>query len=307
MALAEIVDSSSVDSCYNRAAQCCEKSRRFDEAEQLYNLTKNSEAITRLERTTSSNIKSDNDSKDRSADKTLLEKIANYCDASIDLFCELLKNNSVPESVNCLETSYSRLLNYCKSIGGMDSLMSTVLSKSNKVIQRLKSEVRANENTEDGKEHDRRIIKSYRNYLGLDFPEADNYDVFISYKSQDEIYARRVYEFLQSEGKKVFFACEVLPEMGKTEYRDAIMDALDHSQHLVLVTSRLDYITSNWVKEEWSFYVSKLIEDNHKGNIAIIEHDNANIEKKLLPPNLRYKQRFKLSNYKKSLLKYLEQ
>ena len=141
----------------------------------------------------------------------------------------------------------------------------------------------------------------------MDFPEADNYDVFISYKSQDEIYARRVYEFLQSEGKKVFFACEVLPEMGKTEYRDAIMDALDHSQHLVLVTSRLDYITSNWVKEEWSFYVSKLIEDNHKGNIAIIEHDNANIEKKLLPPNLRYKQRFKLSNYKKSLLKYLEQ
>lgn len=32
--------------------------------------------------------------------------------------------------------------------------MSTVLSKSNKVIQRLKSEVRANENTEDGKEND---------------------------------------------------------------------------------------------------------------------------------------------------------
>lgn len=85
------------------------------------------------------------------------------------------------------------------------------------------------------------------------------------------------------------------------------MDALDHSQHLVLVTTRLDYITSNWVKEEWSFYVSKLIEENHKGNIAIIEHDNANIEKKQLPSNLRYKQRFKLSNYKKSLLKYLEQ
>lgn len=307
MALAEIVDSSSVDSCYNRAAQCCENIGRFDEAEQLYNLTKNSEALKNLEYTKSSNIKSDTDSKDRSADKTLLEKIANYCDASIDLFYELLKNNSTPESINCLETSYSRLLNYCKSTGGMDSLMSTVLSKSNKVIQRLKSEVRANENTEDGKEHDRRIIKSYRNYLGLDFPEADNYDVFISYKTQDEIYARRVYEFLQSEGKKVFFACEVLPEMGKTEYRDAIMDALDHSQHLVLVTSRLDYITSNWVKEEWSFYVSKLIEDNHKGNIAIIEHDNANIEKKQLPPNLRYKQRFKLSNYKKSLLKYLEQ
>lgn len=134
----------------------------------------------------------------------MLEKIANYCDASIDLFYELLKNNSTPESINCLETSYSRLLNYCKSTGGMDSLMSTLISKSNEVMQKLKSEVRSNENTEDGKEHDRRIIKSYRNYLGLDFPESDNYDVFISYKSQDEIYARRVYEFLLSEGKKVF-------------------------------------------------------------------------------------------------------
>lgn len=72
-------------------------------------------------------------------------------------------------------------------------------------MQRLKSEVRANENTEAGKEHDRRIIKSYRTYLGLDFPESDNYDVFISYKSEDEIYARRVYEFLLSEGKKSVF------------------------------------------------------------------------------------------------------
>lgn len=307
MALAKIVDSSSVDSCYNRAAQCCEKGGRIDEAEQLYNLTKNSEALKRLERTTSSNIKSDTDSKDWIADNTLLEKIAKYCDASIDLFYELLKNNSIPESVNCLETSYARLLNYCKSIGGMDSLVSTFLSKSNDVIQRMKSEIKSDENIEDGKKHNQRIIKSYRTYLGLDFPESDNYDVFISYKSEDEMYARRVYEFLLNEGKKVFFACEVLPEMGKTEYRDAIMDALDHSQHFVLVTSRLDYITSNWVKEEWSFYVSKLIEDNHKGNIAIIEYDNANIEKKQLPPNLRYKQRFKLSNYKKSLLKYLQQ
>lgn len=118
MALAEIVDSSSVDSCYNRAAQCCENIERFDEAEQLYNLTKNSEALKNLEYTKSSNIKSDTDSKDRSADKTLLEKIANYRDASIDLFYELLKNNSTPESINCLETSYSRLLNYCKSTGG---------------------------------------------------------------------------------------------------------------------------------------------------------------------------------------------
>ena len=144
-------------------------------------------------------------------------------------------------------------------------------------------------------------------YLGLDFPESDDYDVFISYKSEDEKYARRVYDYLLESGKKVFFACEVLPEMGKTEYRDAIMDALDHSQHLILVSSNINYITSNWVKEEWSFFVSKLIEDNHKGNLILIEHDKANLNKKELPPNLRYKQRLKLSSFKNHLLRYLQQ
>lgn len=95
--------------------------------------------------------------------------------------------------------------------------------------------------------------------------------------------------------------------MGKTEYRDAIMDALDHSQHLILVSSNINYITSNWVKEEWSFFVSKLIEDDHKGNLILIEHDKANLNKNELPPNLRYKQRLKLSSFKNYLLRYLQQ
>ena len=61
------------------------------------------------------------------------------------------------------------------------------------------------------------------------------------------------------------------------------------------------------MKEEWSFYVSKLIEDNHKGNLAIIIHDDFKVDKNQLPPNLRYKQRLLMSNFKESLLKYLQQ
>ncbi len=297
LALVDLVEDDAKLDCYDRAANCCEKTGKWEEAKKLYSLSKNELALKRLE----NNTKSKEVISPKEVNQELLYKIANYCDASIDLFYELLKDNQSPEGLNCLKTSYTRLLNYCKTIGGMDDVISSALSKMKESEKEFaKGKLIVEETKND-------IIKQYRTYLGLEFPESDNYDVFISYKSEDEMLARRVYDYLLSEGKRVFLACEVLPDMGKTEYRDAIMDALDHSQHFVLVTSKLDYITSNWVKEEWSFYVSKLIEDNHKGNLAIIIHDDFKVDKNQLPPNLRYKQRLLMSNFKESLLKYLQQ
>ncbi len=297
LSLSDFVEGQAKLICYDRAADCCEKAGKWEEAKKLYHFSNNEQALKRLE----NNTKSKETIKPKEVNQELLYKIANYCDASIDLFYELLKDNQSPEGLNCLKTSYTRLLNYCKTIGGMDDVISSALLKMKE------SEKNFSKGNLVTKEVKNDIIKTYRTYLGLEFPESDNYDVFISYKSEDEMLARRVYDYLLGEGKRVFFACEVLPDMGKTEYRDAIMDALDHSQHFVLVTSKLDYITSNWVKEEWSFYVSKLIEDNHKGNLAIIIHDDFKIDKNQLPPNLRYKQRLLMSNFKESLLKYLQQ
>ncbi len=297
LSLVGLVEGEAKLNCYDRAANCCEKLGKWEEAKKLYHLSNNEQALKRLE----NNTKSKETIKPKEVNQELLYKIANYCDASIDLFYELLKDNQSPEGLNCLKTSYTRLLNYCKTIGGMDDVISSALLKMKE------SEKNFSKGNLVTKEVKNDIIKTYRTYLGLEFPESDNYDVFISYKSEDEMLARRVYDYLLGEGKRVFFACEVLPDMGKTEYRDAIMDALDHSQHFVLVTSKLDYITSNWVKEEWSFYVSKLIEDNHKGNLAIIIHDDFKVDKNQLPPNLRYKQRLLMSNFKESLLKYLQQ
>lgn len=295
LALVDLVEGEAKLNCYDRAANCCEKAGKWEEAKKLYHLSKNEPALIRTISKSKEVIKPEE------GNQELLYKIANYCDASIDLFYELLKDKQSPEGLNCLKTSYSRLLNYCKTIGGMDDVISSALSKMKETEAEFSKGIVSTDETNID------IVKPYRTYLGLEFPESDNYDVFISYKSEDEMLARRVYDYLLSEGKRVFFACEVLPDMGKTEYRDAIMDALDHSQHFVLVTSKLDYITSNWVKEEWSFYVSKLIEDNHKGNLAIIIHDDFKVDKNQLPPNLRYKQRLLMSNFKESLLKYLQQ
>ena len=298
LTLADSVEDEAKLNCYDRAALCCEKTGHTEKAKRLYKLSENEHAIERLSTVT---VSSGETNQETPSDLDLLHKIANYCDASIDLFSELLKNNQSPEGINCLKTSCYRLLNYCKTIGGFDDVISSALDKIKETETQFSNKAPSTEST------DFDVIKTYRTYLGLEFPESDNYDVFISYKSEDEMLARRVYDYLLSAGKRVFFACEVLPDLGKTEYRDAIMDALDHSQHLVLVTSKLDYITSNWVKEEWSFFASKLIEDDHKGNIALIVHDDFKVEKKLLPPNLRYKQRFLMSNFKNSLLKFLQQ
>ncbi len=46
---------------------------------------------------------------------------------------------------------------------------------------------------------------------------AAEYDVFISYKSEDAAQAREVYEFLQAQGLQVFFSRESLPRLGSDE------------------------------------------------------------------------------------------
>lgn len=279
---------------YKKAAECALYLGEDDEATRLFAEAhiEDIPSITQSQRLTLT----------RNNNDEVYINIVKYCDASIDLFQSMLGSAMSEEALNCLRANYKRLINYCKTVGGMEQYIDIILQKMEN-IEYIKVKKTLNENDID---YDRKI-KSYRNYLGLDFPEADNYDVFISYKSEDEALARRVFEFLIGAGKRVFFAREALPVMGKTEYREAIMDALDHSQHFILVTSNLAYIKSNWVKEEWSFFISKLIESAHKGNFALIVYDDCNVTPEALPPNLRYKQRFYMSNFKDCLLPYLEQ
>lgn len=283
---------------YERAIHCCKKANQFQEADRLTDL------IEKLKREDSDTADSKVVSEKIVWPKTtfenqdLYEKIAAYAGVTIELFEELLKNKGSAQGINCLKTSCYRLMNYCKSVGGMEDVISDILTK----MQSIESDFEQNKISSDNE----KIVKSYRTYLGLEVPEADNFDVFISYKSEDEMIARRVYEFLIENGKKVFFSCEVLPELGKTEYRDAIMDALDHSQHFILVTSKIDYILSNWVKEEWSCFVSKLIEDDHNGNFIMVIQDDCQIDKEMLPMNIRYKQRLMMSNFRDTLISYLQ-
>lgn len=142
--------------------------------------------------------------------------------------------------------------------------------------------------------------------LNVTYTYENFYDVFISYKSQDMPIARSVYDYLTSYGKKVFFSCSSLPEIGRDEYTDAIYEALDKSKHMVLITSDIQHVKSGWVKDEWCYFMGEVREGRKGGNVILVIHDEMVVNKKSFPPQLRHKEIVKMSEFQDKLLGYLQ-
>jgi len=230
--------------------------------------------------------------------------IADYCDSTIELFKQLMDNDLNTEVFNCIKTNYFRLLNYCKFTGNKENIIKNCLEKLKNVESEFENCKKNNETLESNS-----LSKAYRIYLGLDIPGSDNYDVFISYKSEDQKLAELVYEFLVSKGKKVFFSCVSLPQLGKSEYQEAIMDALHHSQHFILVSSKIQYINSNWIMYECKMFVNRIIEEKLNAQMLLLLQDDLadDLHKDDIEVyDLRYKQIIKMSNFRAELLPYLQ-
>ena len=188
------------------------------------------------------------------------EKIAGYCDASIELFREMIRQNLSPEGLNCIKVSYTRLLGYCKTVGGMEDVVRKCLKELADVEKKFETGGTAEGSSDTAK----KISRSYRMYLGLESLGIEHYDVFISYKSEDELLARRVYEYLLSRGKKVFLSRESLQKIGRDKYADTIYEVLDKTQHFLLVASRIDYISTGWIHDEWEYFTGEVREGRKK-------------------------------------------
>ena len=89
------------------------------------------------------------------------------------------------------------------------------------------------------------------------------YDVFISYKHSDEqgsltpdyAIAKELYENLNNLGYQVFFSSNTLEQIGSSRYKSDIDAALDTSKVMIVVLSKSEYASSQWVQYEWdSFY-----------------------------------------------------
>ena len=103
-----------------------------------------------------------------------------------------------------------------------------------------------------------------------DFPKPSLYDIFISYKSEDERLAGQVYDVLTRNGLRVFFSRKSLPALGSTAYHDQIDKALEHARHMVVVTSSLERVEAKWVKYEWKGFIREQLEGRKTGNLITV-------------------------------------
>jgi hypothetical protein len=110
--------------------------------------------------------------------------------------------------------------------------------------------------------------------------------VFISVKSEDFPYAQQVYDFLSGQGIDVFFCRESLQTLGRSDYRHEIDQALEETDHMVVVTSRPENVRSEWVEAEWGIFINEKRSGRKKGNLVTMTAGT--MQPSDLPPSLRY-------------------
>ena len=229
--------------------------------------------------------------------------IAKYINESNKLFEKLSDENVTFEFLSCLKTSYERLKNYSDLVNCKDVCAYCIdkLAIINQKLDNLSSE----DNQEGFKEG------AFKALLGLKQPEAGSYDVFISYNHKDEDLAGSIYRFLKSNLISAFYDKVTLPQLGKSEYHDAIMNSLDNSNNFIVVLSDLSYLESHWVDLEMKTFNTELTEGRKEGNFIFIVTDQVYNEiirsnKKCLPIQYRGYELIRIRDYKDTILSYIK-
>lgn len=132
------------------------------------------------------------------------------------------------------------------------------------------------------------------------------YDVFISYKSEDHKIAMSLNHYLVKQGLSVFFSQVSLGEHGNSEYSQIIDEALEVTSNMVVVATKLDYLTSGWVQYEWSSFANDLKCGYKTGNLITLLGPDVKLSE--LPLGLRHRQSFSTKSYMEDgLINYLKE
>ena len=109
------------------------------------------------------------------------------------------------------------------------------------------------------------------------------YDIFICYKdsdfangidrTQDSIAAQDLYIHLTRQGYRVFFSRESLRDKIGEKYEPYIFNALSTAKVMLVYGSKAEYITSTWLKNEWTRYEKRLQLGEKKPNSLIVACD----------------------------------
>lgn len=109
------------------------------------------------------------------------------------------------------------------------------------------------------------------------------YDIFICYKdsdlangidrTQDSIAAQELYIHLTEQGYRVFFSRESLRDKVGEKYEPYIFNALSTAKVMLVYGSKPEYITSMWLKNEWTRYEKRVQAGEKKPNSLIVACD----------------------------------
>ena len=119
------------------------------------------------------------------------------------------------------------------------------------------------------------------------------YDVFISCKSEDYPFAKKVYKYLKELNYNVFLADEELRKKGIAEYGKIIDEALDSATHMIIIASKPEHIESSYVQSEWRTFIEEKRTGRKTGNIITI----INFDISSLPISLRQFESFDFKHY----------
>lgn len=209
----------------------------------------------------------------------LVDKIAAYSKATIELFEALFENGFAPGYKETLMSAYDRILGYCKSVNLGNEIPAMCIDR----IAELKNSIQPSETSSCGES----TLQSLKVYLGQALPNTGNYDVFISHKSADDAIATKVYEYLQQTGRVAFCDHFTLRELHDSEYDKRIVESLENSKHLVVVASAPEYLKDKWVYSEWHrFYNDKRL-NRRNGNLILVLSDDLMERIGDLPSDLR--------------------
>lgn len=103
------------------------------------------------------------------------------------------------------------------------------------------------------------------------------YDAFISFKNKDATgqrtadsrIAEALYARFKGAGINAFFSNVTLFEFGETAYKDAIEHAIIDARVMVVIGTSLEYLTSTWVKYEWSSFHEEILSGDKPGGTIV--------------------------------------
>jgi|GEM_PF-1662917 len=236
-------------------------------------------------------------------EEKVLLSIADLMQKASQLFFGMTDRVRAVEYMRCLKTSYERLKNYCEIVGDK-RIAAECVTKIAEIVNIIEKHAGGDSVSE-------KIENGIKAYLGLKIPANNRFDVFLSYKHEDKDIVKKLYYYLKENHLHTFLDFITLPELSDSDYEEAIMNALDSSQHFVVVITKLEQLESHWIKLEMKTFKHEMSEGRKQNsNFIILVSDDVydaiiSSNKSCLPIRYRSVEVIKISAYRETLASYL--